>query len=207
MFLILDFTRNMNMALVTNNQFFYKKRSAQNQISELLINDIEKFILSSKRKLEDLTAIYVITGPGSFTGVRSALTYAKVLKLTLQIKVFGVSKFEILNNIAKLDNRKNKYIIIQNKEKDFFIQNFNFNNPSGPPQLSNFDQDILKLKKGSTIICDSENFRVKLSKKGSSTTQIDVNYVKYNLKILSRILINVKEFKNDPKPLYISNYY
>ena len=44
MFLILDFTRNMNMALVTNNQFFYKKRSAKNQISELLINDIEKFI-------------------------------------------------------------------------------------------------------------------------------------------------------------------
>ena len=36
-----------------------------------------------------------------------------------QIKVFGVSKFEILNNLAKLDNRKNKYIIIQNKEKDF----------------------------------------------------------------------------------------
>ena len=100
MFLILDFTRNMNMALVTNNHFFYKTRSAQNQISELLINDIEKFILSSKRKLEDLTAIYVITGPGSFTGVRSALTYAKVLKLTLQIKVFGVSKFEILNNLS-----------------------------------------------------------------------------------------------------------
>ena len=207
MFLILDFTQNMNMALVTNNQCYYKKRSAQNQISELLINEIEKFILSSKRKLKDLTAIYVITGPGSFTGVRSALTYAKVLKLTLQIKVFGVSKFEILNNLAKLDNRKNKYIIIQNKEKDFFIQNFNFNNPSGPPKLGNFDQDILKLKKDLTIICDSENFRVKFIKKGSSTSQRDVKYVKYNLKILSRILTNLKKFKNDPKPLYISNYY
>jgi len=207
MFLILDFTRNMDMALVINNQFFYKKKLAQNQISELLINEIEKFILTSKRKLEDLTAIYVITGPGSFTGVRSALTYAKVLKLTQQIKVFGVSKFEILNKLAKLDNKKNKYIIIQNKEKDFFIQNFNFNSPSGPPKLSNFDQDILKLKKGPTIICDSENFRVKFNKKKSSASQGDINYVKYNLKILSRIIINVKEFKNDPKPLYITNYY
>ena len=44
----------------------------------------------------DLAEVYVSLGPGSFTGLRSAVATAKMLSLTLGVKLVGVPTLEVL---------------------------------------------------------------------------------------------------------------
>lgn len=44
----------------------------------------------------DLAEVYVSLGPGSFTGLRSAVATVKMLALTLGVKLVGVSTLEVL---------------------------------------------------------------------------------------------------------------
>jgi len=63
--------------------------SAQRQSAELLPRVLE-LLRSSDRKLQELTALAVGTGPGSFTGLRVAMALAKGLALALQRPIVGV---------------------------------------------------------------------------------------------------------------------
>ena len=47
-------------------------------------------------RVEDLTGLVVARGPGSFTGVRVALSVAKGMAAALQIPVWGVSSLDVL---------------------------------------------------------------------------------------------------------------
>ena len=97
MFLILDFTKSLKLAIYSKDILLTKELNTQKNISEILIVEVEKFFKKSKINIKQLKSIYVITGPGSFTGIRSALTFAKSLKLTMKLNLYGLSKFEIVN--------------------------------------------------------------------------------------------------------------
>ncbi len=51
MFLILDFTRSLQLALINNNQFESKEIETKKNISEILIFEIDKFLNKSKVKI------------------------------------------------------------------------------------------------------------------------------------------------------------
>lgn len=63
--------------------------SAQRQSAELLPRVLD-LLGSSDRSLQDLAAVAVGTGPGSFTGLRVAMALAKGLALALQRPIVGV---------------------------------------------------------------------------------------------------------------------
>ena len=97
MFLILDFTQSFKLALIHNGKLVNKELKIKKNISEILIIEIDKFLKKSHTNIKKIKSIYIITGPGSFTGIRTALTFAKALKLTMNLNVFGLSKFELIN--------------------------------------------------------------------------------------------------------------
>ena len=51
---------------------------------------VENFLNQNGAKWSDLTAIGVVTGPGSFTGIRLGIAYAKGLGLGLNIPVIPI---------------------------------------------------------------------------------------------------------------------
>ena len=55
----------------------------------------ESFITECGAKWSDLTAIGVVVGPGSFTGIRMGIAYAKGLAMGLGIPVVGINAFEL----------------------------------------------------------------------------------------------------------------
>lgn len=57
--------------------------------SQRLLPFIDEVLAREKKKLTDLTAIEVHTGPGSFTGLRIGVSVANALGWTLGIKVNG----------------------------------------------------------------------------------------------------------------------
>ena len=64
--------------------------------SETLVENIEEVMRLADVKREDLSAVAVSLGPGSFTGLRIGLAAAKAIAYALSIPLVGVPTLEVL---------------------------------------------------------------------------------------------------------------
>jgi len=82
---------------------------------------INKALLS----FEDLNAICISAGPGSFTGLRIGMSYAKGIALALNIPIVPISTFDSLaydNTVTKLS------VLIYSHGNTFYICEYNLDN-------------------------------------------------------------------------------
>ena len=66
--------------------------------SEYMIVELDKLLLKNNVSKESIQDIIVSIGPGSYTGVRIAITIAKVMGTALKCKVYPISSLRILAN-------------------------------------------------------------------------------------------------------------
>ena len=78
-----------------------------NQLSEKFLPMIERIIAKNQLQIDNIDAIYVINGPGSFTGVRVDVTTAKVMAWGLKKRIIPISELALL--ATTLTNKK--YIV------------------------------------------------------------------------------------------------
>lgn len=69
--------------------------------SELLAEEISKMLDKHSLSRTDLSGVVVSQGPGSYTGVRIALTVAKVTAFALNIPLYLVSSLEAIKDPVK----------------------------------------------------------------------------------------------------------
>jgi len=62
--------------------------------SEHMIPELDKMLTEVKVNREDITSIIVSIGPGSYTGIRIAITIAKVMATALHCDVFPISSLQ-----------------------------------------------------------------------------------------------------------------
>ena len=74
------------------------------------------FMKQNNIAMSDLTAIGVIVGPGSFTGIRMGIAYAKGLAIGLNIPVVPVNLFELY-----LYENPDAFVAIDSGRGDFFV--------------------------------------------------------------------------------------
>jgi tRNA threonylcarbamoyl adenosine modification protein YeaZ len=208
MFLFLDFTADMSLTLIGRHSFISKKIKSNKNISEILVIEIKKFFNKAKINIKKLDTIFVITGPGSFTGIRSALTFAKTIQLTNNTDVRGISKFEYLNLIA---NDKNLFdlrtILIFHRKMQFFSQNFKGNLSISKPKIINFEENKRILNKRTSIICDNNILVNFVEKKYFELINQNIHFVDYNNDKLKMLINKKNKLTNDPRPVYISSNY
>ena len=208
MFLFLDFTTDMSLTLIGRHFFLSKKIKSNKNISEILVIEIDKIFNKAKINIKKLDTIFVITGPGSFTGIRSALTFAKTIQLTNNTDVRGISKFEYLNLIA---NDKNLFdlrtILIFHRKMQFFSQNFRGNLPISEPKIINFEENKRILNKRTSIICDNNILVNFVEKKYFELINQNIHFVDYNNDKLKMLINKKNKLTNDPRPVYISSNY
>lgn len=70
-----------------------------------ILSNIEKTLKSQKTSLQDITAIVVNQGPGSFTGVRVGIAVANALAWGLNIPVVGYKDGDVEESIAKIKDK------------------------------------------------------------------------------------------------------
>jgi len=92
------------------------KQIAVEKQSVALAPECEKFMTECGVSWRELTAIGVVVGPGSFTGVRLGIAYAKGLGLGLNIPVVGISAFELY-----LAATPDAFVAIESGRGDFFV--------------------------------------------------------------------------------------
>lgn len=90
-------TATMAAAIVRGEQVLARiQTEAERNHSLHIMTNIEKLLFDTKLTLQDITAIVTGIGPGSYTGVRIAVTAAKTLAWTTGKPVIGVSSLECL---------------------------------------------------------------------------------------------------------------
>ena len=98
----------------------YKSVTAEKQ-STALPAAADEFMTECGVKWSDLTAIGVVVGPGSFTGVRLGIAYAKGLGIGLNIPVVPINAFELY-----LAATPDAFVALDSGRGDFFVGAANF---------------------------------------------------------------------------------
>ena len=117
MILVID-TSSSGIRLVLNSvksSPIIKNIQTEKQSLSLPI-ETEKFLNENNAKFGDVTAIGVVVGPGSFTGIRLGIAYAKGLAMGLGIRVIPVNAFELY-----LESDPDAFVAIDSSKGDFFV--------------------------------------------------------------------------------------
>jgi tRNA threonylcarbamoyl adenosine modification protein YeaZ len=112
MILIIN-TSDKDIEFVLGNN--YKSVAVEKQ-STALAPECEKFITECGVTWHDITAIGVVVGPGSFTGIRLGIAYAKGIAMGLKIPIVGISAFDLY-----LAATPDAFVAIDSGRGDFFV--------------------------------------------------------------------------------------
>lgn len=91
--------------------------------SEVMVPELDKLLSKHNVTRNDIKDIVVANGPGSYTGVRIAVTIAKTISACLKVDIYPVSSLQILKDFDKpsicLINARSKrsYIGVYQNEK------------------------------------------------------------------------------------------
>ena len=86
----------INISIIIDNKII-EKFSINNspKMSENIFVYIGDLFKKSKIKINDIDKVFVVNGPGSFTGVRVGVTIAKTMAWSLQIPIITLSTLEL----------------------------------------------------------------------------------------------------------------
>ena len=104
--LIIDATKDKIFLTIIVSKNIYTCSHENSKINfEKLMVLINEFLKINKNSLEDINAIYVNRGPGSFAGIRNSLSTTKALLLTKKIDYycFSFEDFKESENIYYAD--------------------------------------------------------------------------------------------------------
>jgi len=87
----------LTVAVVVDGKVLAHTESTEKKTHSIaILPDIKKALEKANLTVDDIDLIAVAQGPGSYTGVRIAVTVAKTLADTLSKKLVGVSSLELL---------------------------------------------------------------------------------------------------------------
>ena len=109
-FLIINCTgKNDKIGLKINNNFFIHDFQTKIQNNEILVSTILNLTNKHKANIDKNFSILINNGPGSFSTIRVALSIAKGIKISNNVKLFGFKNSDLpqfnLENIEVLINK------------------------------------------------------------------------------------------------------
>ena len=106
-------TSNNGIDLVLGDKFAHIDADKQ---AVTLPTAVENFLHKNNVNWSELTAVGIVIGPGSFTGIRLGIAYAKGLAIGLKIPVIPINAFELY-----LAETPNAFVAIESGRGDFFV--------------------------------------------------------------------------------------
>lgn len=95
--LILDCSYGMNVFVISDEDLYFQIDRNQKKHTDELLVSVNKLLEKANISAKDLDNICVCVGPGSFTGIRVAVSICKGLAIGTGAKIFTANNFEILN--------------------------------------------------------------------------------------------------------------
>ena len=151
---------------------------------------VNKLIKKYDFSLSDLDGIAVSSGPGSYTGLRIGMSFAKGLALAAGIPIIPVPTMEVINH--NINDKGSYYILLYSHKNLIFQQLFENGKPISSITCEIFDSDKLKPRFGfnmNNIVKLPENEISYPSAKSVGELAIK-NFTNWKISNLSKISLN-----------------
>ena len=206
---------NCSVSISKENKIIYTTESDGGgyKHSEFLHSFIEESMNNSNLKYDELMAVSVGIGPGSFTGLRIGLSSAKGICYSNDIPLITINSLEILAQKYKTKNEEILVPMFDARRMEVYFSIFDKNHKILKPPTSriisrDFFQDFPKKKKvifGNAAekckgVFNSKEFKYIVDIKNPSSKEMgEISYTK----------LLIKDFANLAycEPLYLKNNY
>ena len=195
------------LAIQNDKKIFHLKSDSINNTAKNINSMVDKILKKSKTSLNEIDAIAISSGPGSFTSLRVGMSYAKGLSLTLDIPIVPISTFEILlfSNIDKVDGDTS--VVIYSHGRTVYKCDYKINADTYKliNEPNTFKIDELKNLQKNIIFKGSEKFFKEFNN--------DKNNIIVELDIESLLKLSINNFKllktkslDNLSPEYVGNF-
>ena len=101
-------TSNITVSIVKDQKILYKyQEKILTDMSSKILPIIDKGLKENKLFLNDIDKLFIVNGPGSFTGIRVGVTVAKTIAWALKKEIIPISSLELMATT----NTSKKYIV------------------------------------------------------------------------------------------------
>ena len=179
---------NLSVGLARDNLLLENiSYEAWQQQSEYMIPELNKLLEKYSVKKEEISAVMVAKGPGSYTGVRIAITIAKTMAVALGCKLYAVGSLRV-----QKDGKNPSICLINARSGRSYIGVYEGNDTLLEDQIMKNDE-VLK------YIADHPSYSV----------CGDVKYLGLEVKENNNVLemLNLKEALEDVNPLSLKPVY
>lgn len=113
-------TQNLNLALRFGGDRSVKSSSlVEKTHGQIIIKKIEELFQSAGGNIDNLQAVVVSLGPGSFTGLRIGLAAAKGIAVARDIPLVGVGLFEVA--ARRLGANAMAHVLIPSRKGEYYV--------------------------------------------------------------------------------------
>jgi len=179
--------------------------------SELLTSFVDQILSKEKIKPENLSAVAIAKGPGSFTGLRIGFSVAKGICFPYKTPIIGINSLEILARSYK--PKKDEYILslINDKNDSFYSMVLDSDyNEVEKPSVEVIDKNYIsrygKLN-SLVIVCNTKSIKEIINEK---SVKIEVNSISAkHMENMSKQNFDKKNFEDLAyfEPMYIKKPY
>lgn len=207
-------SKNCSVSLSSNGDLIdsFDLEDQNYRHSELLTSSIQNILTENNLNVEDLSAISVGIGPGSFTGLRIGLSVAKGLCYPHKINLISIPSLKILANSVSTRS-ENTISLINDKGNYYYISMYNNElDELFPAKIQLIDNDYMD-----SIIDTSTNIIVNTSDAFNFINKLvdnKVNVIKrtissINMIELSHNSLNAQIFEDIAyiEPMYVKKPY
>ena len=208
MILLIDCSQGLHLIIGNKKKILVKSYKPRlKKVSEALVLEIENLLNIISKNYKDLSKIIVINGPGSFTGIRTSVTVAKVLGLSLNIPVCGISLFDVISTLhLKTKSKKKQKILIHMNNHKYFMQDISLLGKKNKIEIINFEYDLFKNDNKCDIISSNNKIKSSLRIVSKLNLKNDI-YIYCNIfSATYKNLINLSENQYIPGPIYVKTY-
>ena len=171
--------KNVLIILYKDGKIFcLENLETQNKHSQVAMPLLDKVLKNSEVDIKNINEIFVVNGPGSFTGVRIAVTIAKTIAYCLNIPIKTIDALTILAVNVEADK---KIVSIEDRNGAF---------------VGEFDKDCLPVKDYQYL---NKSVYLEYKNNNDVINECDIDYEKVYDYLSNINYINVHEVK----PIYI----
>ena len=197
---------NCSISLVSKEKNIICNEDRNNPPSDIISILVEDSLKSASLKINDISGIITILGPGNYTSIRVGIAFSLGLSKSMSMPIYGISALEAISISQKKIFEKNEMYLVSIKavKNEFFFQVFNYlSEPLSEPiksKLSSIkkllsNRNLVLIGPGSTEIRELINLKNKIIE--------TKDYIDFQ-QVLKHIMKKPSQYK-DVIPLYLSN--
>ena len=197
---------NCSISLVSKEKNIICNEDRNNPPSDIISILVEDSLKSASLKINDISGIITILGPGNYTSIRVGIAFSLGLSKSMSMPIYGISALEAISISQKKIFEKNEMYLVSIKavKNEFFFQVFNYlSEPLSEPiksKLSSIEKllsnrNLVLIGPGSTEIRELINLKNKIIE--------TKDYIDFQ-QVLKHIMKKPSQYK-DVIPLYLSN--